>query len=98
MILPLHSLPLLKTISTGFIVIFSYNYIKIHLTIFTLLHPLHSPSLFLLVPPPTGPILHSCPSFLKCVLIVQRDFTVVISHMHILGKQELKQILVHPCL
>jgi hypothetical protein len=76
-ILPHLFSPLLRTILTGFIVLFSYTYTK---NVYNTCPPLLS--LFkLLFPtgihPCTGLICPFCPSFLfKCILIVQGSFTL----------------------
>jgi hypothetical protein len=63
-LLPHFSPPLVKTISTGVIVLFSDKYKKyidhIHPP-----SPLHSPFLSHWYPPKTRPVSHSCPSFLN---------------------------------
>jgi hypothetical protein len=89
--LPPPSLPLIpfltspKTISKGFIVLFTYMYIKY----INYIQP-SSPSPFTfplsLVTLPQknpGPVLYSCPSFKKFTL-VQRAFTVVFHNAYII--------------
>jgi hypothetical protein len=71
--------PVLKPISTSFIVLFSYKH-KNTLTIFTL--SIH-------IPPPTSiysltePVLCSCPSVFKCIFVVQSYFlkSMVLYHL-----------------
>jgi hypothetical protein len=70
-ILPYSPTPLLRTISIGFLVLFSYIYTK-YLTIITLLHPLHLPS-----PPLNRPCFTFLFFIFKCILIVQRGFALV---------------------
>jgi hypothetical protein len=76
--------PHLRTISTGFIVLFSYTYTKY-------IHYIHLPYLLSLYPSPTrisppGPISLSCSSFLNCILIAQKGNCILIclaiSHMY----------------
>jgi hypothetical protein len=50
-----------------------YKY-KLHINLFTFLYPLYSPSHC--YPHVTGPALHSCPLLFRCIVIVQRSFTV----------------------
>jgi hypothetical protein len=70
-IFPHHLSPLLRTISTSFIVLFSSP-------IFIHLHPLHLPSpVLLLTYAHIGRVLPFCPSFFKCILIVTGCFTLV---------------------
>jgi hypothetical protein len=73
-----HPPSFLRTMSAGFIVLFSYTNTSTS-TIFILLHPLLKPSPFSLgTHPQTGPVVPSCPTFLKNVYVdSSRGFALV---------------------
>jgi hypothetical protein len=59
---------------------------RFHCSIFTQVYKVHWPYSCSFIPPPplssilalTGPVLHSCPSFPKCIFVLQRGFAVTV--------------------